>query len=447
MISKILIANRGEIAVRIIRAAREMGIKTVVVYSEADKNSLHVMLADQAIMIGPPPATESYLFYQNILSAAEAVKADAIHPGYGFLSENPLFAEAVEAIGIKFIGPNPSAISKMGNKSIAKETVKKAGVPVVPGSDGVVESFEDAKIIAKEIGYPVLIKASSGGGGRGMRIVYKESDLEDALNFASSEAQKAFGDPSVYIEKYIANPKHIEVQILADKHGNVVHLFERDCSVQRRHQKLIEEAPSSVLTQSQRMEIGNAAVSAARAVNYDSAGTVEFLYDLETKKFYFIEMNTRIQVEHPITELITGVDLIKEQIKIANGEKLSFTQEDIRINGHSIECRINAEDPENDFSPTPGKIEQLILPGGFGVRIDSGVYPGYTIPPYYDSMIAKLIVWGKTRDEAISRMKRALQEFIVEGVKTTVDFHKKVMETKAFVSGEYTTNFVKKFFE
>ncbi len=447
MISKILIANRGEIAVRIIRAAREMGIKTVVVYSEADKNSLHVMLADQAIMIGPPPATESYLFYQNILSAAEAVKADAIHPGYGFLSENPLFAEAVSAIGVKFIGPNPSAISKMGNKSVAKETVKKAGVPVVPGSDGVVESFEDAKTIAKEIGFPVLIKASSGGGGRGMRIVYKESDLEDALNFASNEAQKAFGDPSVYIEKYIANPKHIEVQILADKYGNVVHLFERDCSVQRRHQKLIEEAPSSVLTQSQRMEIGEAAVSAAKAVNYDSAGTVEFLYDLETKKFYFIEMNTRIQVEHPITELITGVDLIKEQIKIANGEKLSFTQEDLKIYGHSIECRINAEDPENDFSPTPGKIEQLILPGGFGVRIDSGVYPGYTIPPYYDSMIAKLIVWGKTRDEAISRMKRALQEFIVEGVKTTVDFHKKVMETKAFVSGEYTTNFVKKFFE
>ncbi len=447
MISKILIANRGEIAVRIIRAAREMGIKTVVVYSEADKDSLPVILADQSIKIGPPPATESYLFYQNILSAAEATGADAIHPGYGFLSENPLFAEAVEAIGVKFIGPNPQAISKMGNKSVAKETVKKAGVPVVPGSEGNIETVEDAKKVSKEIGFPVLIKASAGGGGRGMRIVYKEDDLDDALRFASNEAQKAFGDSSVYIEKFIANPKHIEVQVLADKHGNVVHLFERDCSVQRRHQKLIEEAPSSILTDEQRMEIGASAVRAARSVSYDSAGTVEFLYDLNTGKYYFIEMNTRIQVEHPITEEITGVDLIKEQIKIADGEKLNFQQEDLKIFGHAIECRINAEDPENDFSPTPGRISQLILPGGFGVRIDSGVYPGYTIPPFYDSMVAKLIVWGKTRDDAIMRMKRALEEFIVEGVKTTVNFHKQVMDTKAFRSGQYTTNFVKKFFE
>ncbi len=446
MISKLLIANRGEIAVRIIRAARELGIIPVVVYSEADKDSLPVKIADQSICIGPPPATESYLYYQNILSAAITVSADAIHPGYGFLAENPAFAEACRALNIKFVGPNPLAIRKLGDKATAKKIVKEAGVPVVPGSDGVIKTYEEAIEIAKDIGFPIIIKASAGGGGRGMRIVYREEDLENAFNFAATEAQQAFGDSSVYIEKYIANPKHIEIQILADKHGNVVHLFERDCSVQRRHQKLIEEAPSFVLDEETRQKMGEAAVKAAKAANYDSAGTVEFLYNLETKEFYFIEMNTRIQVEHPITEEITGIDLIKQQIKIAEGEPLEIKQEDIKKYGHCIECRINAEDPSNNFTPTPGKITQFIVPGGPGVRIDSGVYPGYTIPPYYDSMVAKLIVWGKNRKEAISRMKRALREFIVEGIKTTIPFHQEVFKNSTFLSGQYTTHFVDKFF-
>ncbi len=446
MISKLLIANRGEIAVRIIRAARELGIIPVVVYSEADKDSLPVKIADQSICIGPPPATESYLYYQNILSAAITVSADAIHPGYGFLAENPAFAEACRALNIKFVGPNPLAIRKLGDKATAKKIVKEAGVPVVPGSDGVIKTYEEAIEIAKDIGFPIIIKASAGGGGRGMRIVYREEDLENAFNFAATEAQQAFGDSSVYIEKYIANPKHIEIQILADKHGNVVHLFERDCSVQRRHQKLIEEAPSFVLDEETRQKMGEAAVKAAKAANYDSAGTVEFLYNLETKEFYFIEMNTRIQVEHPITEEITGIDLIKQQIKIAEGEPLEIKQEDIKKYGHCIECRINAEDPSNNFTPTPGKITQFIVPGGPGVRIDSGVYPGYTIPPYYDSMVAKLIVWGKNRKEAISRMKRALREFIVEGIKTTIPFHQEVFRNSTFLSGQYTTHFVDKFF-
>ncbi len=446
MISKLLIANRGEIAVRIIRAARELGIIPVVVYSEADKDSLPVKIADQSICIGPPPATESYLYYQNILSAAITVSADAIHPGYGFLAENPAFAEACRALNIKFVGPNPLAIRKLGDKATAKKIVKEAGVPVVPGSDGVIKTYEEAIEIAKDIGFPIIIKASAGGGGRGMRIVYREEDLENAFNFAATEAQQAFGDSSVYIEKYIANPKHIEIQILADKHGNVVHLFERDCSVQRRHQKLIEEAPSFVLDEETRQKMGEAAVKAAKAANYDSAGTVEFLYNLETKEFYFIEMNTRIQVEHPITEEITGIDLIKQQIKIAEGEPLEIKQEDIKKYGHCIECRINAEDPLNNFTPNPGKITQFIVPGGPGVRIDSGVYPGYTIPPYYDSMVAKLIVWGKNRKEAISRMKRALREFIVEGIKTTIPFHQEVFKNSTFLSGQYTTHFVDKFF-
>ena len=446
MISKLLIANRGEIAVRIIRAARELGIIPVVVYSEADKDSLPVKIADQSICIGPPPPTESYLYYQNILSAAITVSADAIHPGYGFLAENPAFAEACRALNIKFVGPNPLAIRKLGDKATAKKIVKEAGVPVVPGSDGVIKTYEEAIEIAKDIGFPIIIKASAGGGGRGMRIVYREEDLENAFNFAATEAQQAFGDSSVYIEKYIANPKHIEIQILADKHGNVVHLFERDCSVQRRHQKLIEEAPSFVLDEETRQKMGEAAVKAAKAANYDSAGTVEFLYNLETKEFYFIEMNTRIQVEHPITEEITGIDLIKQQIKIAEGEPLEIKQEDIKKYGHCIECRINAEDPSNNFTPTPGKIAQFIVPGGPGVRIDSGVYPGYTIPPYYDSMVAKLIVWGKNRKEAISRMKRALREFIVEGIKTTIPFHQEVFKNSTFLSGQYTTHFVDKFF-
>ncbi len=446
MISKLLIANRGEIAVRIIRAARELGIIPVVVYSEADKDSLPVKIADQAICIGPPPATESYLYYQNILSAAITLSADAIHPGYGFLAENPAFAEACRALNIKFVGPNPLAIRKLGDKATAKKIVKEAGVPVVPGSDGVIKTYDEAMEIAREIGFPIIIKASAGGGGRGMRIVYREEDLENAFNFAATEAQQAFGDSSVYIEKYIANPKHIEIQILADKHGNVVHLFERDCSVQRRHQKLIEEAPSFVLDEETRQKMGEAAVKAAKAANYDSAGTVEFLYNLETKEFYFIEMNTRIQVEHPITEEITGVDLIKQQIRIAKGEPLDIKQEDIKRYGHCIECRINAEDPSNNFAPTPGKITQFIVPGGPGVRIDSGVYPGYTIPPYYDSMVAKLIVWGKNRKEAINRMKRALREFIVEGIKSTIPFHQEVFKNSTFLSGQYTTHFIDKFF-
>ncbi len=446
MISKLLIANRGEIAVRIIRAAKELGIKTAVVYSEADKDSLAVKIADQAVCIGPPPATESYLYYQNILSAAITLKADAIHPGYGFLAENAAFAEACRALNIKFVGPNPLAIRKLGDKATAKKIVKEAGVPVVPGSDGIIKTYEKALEVVREIGLPVIIKASAGGGGRGMRIVYREEDLENAFNFAATEALQAFGDASVYIEKYIASPKHIEIQILADKYGNVIHLFERDCSVQRRHQKLIEEAPASILDDKLRSKMGEAAVRAAKAANYDSAGTVEFLFNIETKEFYFIEMNTRIQVEHPITEEITGVDLIKEQIKIAERKLLELKQEDIKKYGHCIECRINAEDPSNNFAPNPGKITQFIVPGGPGIRVDSGVYPGYTIPSYYDSMVAKLIVWGKTRKEAISRMKRALSEFFVEGIKTTIPFHIEVFKNPTFLSGQYTTHFVDKFY-
>jgi len=446
MISKILIANRGEIAVRIIRAAREIGIKTVVVYSQADKDSLAVQLADQTVCIGPPPATESYLFYQNILSAAESLKVDAIHPGYGFLAENASFAEACRAFNIKFIGPNPHAISQLGDKATAKRIVKKAGVPVVPGSDGVITEINEAKKIAKEIGYPIIIKASAGGGGRGMRIVYQEKDLENAFSFAATEAQQAFGNPSVYIEKFIDNPKHIEIQILGDKHKNVVHLFERDCSVQRRHQKLIEESPSPIINEELRAKIGEAAVKAAKAAAYDSAGTVEFLFDTETSEFYFIEMNTRIQVEHPVTEELTGIDLIKCQIKIADGEKIPYKQEDINKKGHCIEFRINAEDPDNNFIPIPGEIKKFIIPGGPGIRIDSGVYQGYKIPPFYDSMVAKLIVKGETRKEAINRAKRALNEFMIEGIKTTIPFHLKVLKTKEFLSGKYSTNFIEKIF-
>lgn len=446
MLSKILIANRGEIAVRIVRAARELGIKSVVVYSEADKNSLAVQIADQAIKIGPPPVQDSYLFYQNILSAALSSRSDAIHPGYGFMAENPAFAEACRAVNLGFVGPHPLAIRKMGDKATAKKIMKEANVPVVPGSDGVVNNFQKARDIGNQIGFPVIIKATAGGGGRGMRIVYEPKDLENAYNFAASEAGSAFGDSRVYIEKFIADPKHIEIQILGDKHGNIIHLFERDCSVQRRHQKLLEESPSEVLDDAVRKLMGEAALKAARAVNYDSAGTIEFIYDINAKAFYFIEMNTRIQVEHPVTEEITGVDLIQQQIKIAGGEKLEFVQDDIKRVGHAIECRINAEDPQRDFAPTPGKIHKLILPGGPGIRVDSGVYSGDTISPYYDSMIAKLIAHGRTRKEAISRMKRALYEFMVEGVKTTIPFHQEVLQNKEFLSGRYTTNFIQKFF-
>jgi acetyl-CoA carboxylase biotin carboxylase subunit len=445
MKSKILIANRGEIAVRIIRAARELGLESIVVYSTADKNSLAVKLADQSVCIGPPPASESYLFYQNILSTALAAKADAIHPGYGFLAENGDFADACRAIKIKFIGPKSSVIRRMGDKAKAKALMKESGIPVVPGSNGIIGSLDSAYEVAEKTGFPIILKASAGGGGKGMRIVNEKKELEKAYNYASTEAQQAFGDSRLYIEKYIASPKHIEVQILGDRHGNVVHLFERDCSIQRRHQKLLEESPSPAIDKNTREKLGEIAVKAAKSVEYDSAGTIEFLYNMETKEFYFMEMNTRIQVEHPISEEITGIDLIKYQIKIVNDEKLDIKQEDIERDGHSIECRINAEDPEKDFNPTPGKITQLIVPGGPGVRIDSGVYPGYTIPPFYDSMVAKLIVWGKNRKEALERMKRALAECYIEGIKTTIPFHKQVMKNKEFLRGHYTTDFVSKF--
>ncbi len=431
---------------RIIRAARELGIETVLVHSTADKDSLAVKLADRSVCIGPPPAAESYLFYQNILAAAQGVKADAIHPGYGFLAENPLFAEACRALRIVFIGPKSNVIRRMGDKAKAKELMKEAGVPVVPGSDGIIDNLEEAHKIVEQIGFPVIIKASAGGGGKGMRIVLEESELEKSYNYAANEAQQAFGDARVYIEKYISAPKHIEVQILGDRHGNAVHLFERDCSIQRRHQKLLEEAPSPLVDKETRLKMGEIAVRAALSVEYDSTGTIEFLYNPRTKDFYFMEMNTRIQVEHPVSEEITGIDLIKYQIRIANGEELDIKQEDIKRTGHAIECRINAEDPDNNFNPNPGQVTQLMVPGGPGVRVDSGVYPGYKIPPYYDSMVAKLITKGGSRKEAIERMKRALDEFCIEGIKTTIPFHKVVLKNKEFLSGRYTTDFVEKFF-
>jgi acetyl-CoA carboxylase biotin carboxylase subunit len=447
MISKILIANRGEIAVRIIRAAKELGLETVLVYSQADEDSLGVRMADHSVCIGPPPAAESYLFYQNIISAALAVKVDAIHPGYGFLAENWQFADACRAMKIRFIGPRSNVIRQMGDKARAKSLMKESGVPVVPGSDGIIETLDRAYEVVEETGYPVILKASAGGGGKGMRIVCEKKELENAFNSASTEAQQAFGDSRMYLEKYIAGPKHIEVQVLGDKHGNVVHLFERDCSIQRRHQKLVEEAPSAGLDDETREKMGEIAVKAAQAVGYDSAGTIEFLFDIETRKFYFMEMNTRIQVEHPVSEAITGIDLIKYQFRIANDEKLDIGQGDIRRHGHSLECRINAEDPERDFSPSPGTIRQLIVPGGPGVRVDSAVYPGYTIPPFYDSLVAKLITWGIDRRETVERMKRALDEFCLEGIKTTIPFHKEVMRNKEFLSGQYTTDFVSKFMQ
>ena len=441
---KILIANRGEIAIRVIRAAHELGLETVAVYSEADREALFVRYADQAVCIGPPPLAESYLYYQNILAAAKSTGADAIHPGYGFLSENASFAEACRVLNIVFIGPQPMAIRKMGDKAMAKKIMREAGVPVVPGSEGILASFAEAKSLAEDIGYPVIIKASAGGGGRGMRIVAEKKELENAYNSAVNEAQKAFGDASVYLEKFIRDPKHIEIQVLGDKHGRVVHLFERDCSVQRRHQKLLEEAPSPVLDESLRADMSAIAVRAAQSVRYDSVGTIEFIYDIKKKEFYFIEMNTRIQVEHPVTEMITQIDLIKHQILVASGEPLSLTQDQIHKSGHAIECRINAEDPENNFLPQAGSLSQFIVPGGPGVRVDSGVFPGYAIPPYYDSMIAKLIVWGETRKDAVARMKRALREFIVEGVKTTIPFHLQIMQNKDFLKGAYTTSFINK---
>lgn len=441
MFQKILIANRGEIAVRVIRACRELGIRSVAVYSEADRDALHVKLADEAYCIGPTSSKDSYLNMASIMSVATKVGVDAIHPGYGFLAENADFAEICSACNITFIGPDPDAITKMGDKSTAKETMRLAGVPTVPGTDGLIEDIESAIKTAREIGYPVMVKATAGGGGRGMRVAVDDEDLEKAIRQAQNEAKTAFGNPGVYLEKFVEGPRHVEIQIMADKFGNTVYLGERDCSIQRRHQKLIEEAPSPALSEELRRQMGEAAVAAAKAVNYHGAGTVEFLLD-KYGKFYFMEMNTRIQVEHPVTEMVTGIDLIKEQILVAAGQPLSFTQEDIKLDGWAMECRINAENPARNFMPSPGKISNYLAPGGFGVRVDSAAYAGYTIPPYYDSMIAKLIVWGKTRQEAIDRMKRALSEFVVEGIATTIPFHLKVMDHDVFVSGHFDTKFL-----
>jgi len=446
MIQKILIANRGEIALRIVRACRELGVKSLAVYSEADVQSLHVQLADEAICIGGPKSSDSYLKADRIIAAAEIADVDAIHPGFGFLSENAEFAEQCETCNIKFIGPPSSAIRKMGDKAVAKETVKRAGVPVVPGSDGPVANETDAIKLARSIGYPVIIKAVSGGGGRGMRIAHNDVSFAKELHVAKNEAEKAFGDGSVYIEKFIEKPRHIEFQILADEHGNMVHLGERDCSVQRRHQKLIEEAPSPFLMTrpALREEMGRAAIKAAKAADYQNAGTVEFLVDAEGN-FYFIEMNTRIQVEHPVTEEVTGIDLIKQQILIANGERLSFRQEDITFDRHAIECRINAEDPARNFIPSPGTIGLYYSPGGHGVRVDSHAYSGYQIPPYYDSMIGKLICYGKTREIAIERTYRALSEYLIRGIKTTIPLHKAIMMDPVFKEGKATTAYMEDF--
>ena len=445
MIKKVLIANRGEIAVRIIRAAKEMGIRTVAVYSEADKDALHVKMADQAVCIGPAPSNKSYLVYQNLLGAAEATKSDAIHPGYGFLAENADFADACKALDIEFIGPNSDSIRGMGDKATARKTMTAAGVPIIPGSKDIIKTDKEAIEVAKNVGYPVIIKASAGGGGKGMRVVKEEKDLVNNFHLASNEALASFKNPDVYIEHYVENPRHVEVQILGDKHGNVIHLFERDCSVQRRHQKLIEEAPSPALDEKTRMAMGAAAIKAAKAVNYHSAGTIEFLLDSKGD-FFFMEMNTRVQVEHPVTELITGVDIIREQFLVASGEKLSITQEEVRHTGHAIECRINAENTEKNFAPNPGKVTKYIVPGGFGVRVDSAVYQDYTILPFYDSMVAKLIVHGKDRIDAINRMKRALNEFVIEGVTTTIPFHLRVLDHKAVIEGNFDTSFIEKYF-
>lgn len=439
MIKKILIANRGEIALRIIRTSREMGIKTVAVYSDADKDSLHVRFADEAVCIGAPVSKESYLNIPRILSAAAITNADAIHPGYGFLAENAEFAEICIDSNLNFIGPLPNMITSMGNKSLAKDTMRDAGVPVVPGSDGVVTSVEEAKELVKKIGVPVMIKASAGGGGKGMRIVREENEVENAFVTAKAEAESSFGNDDVYIEKFVDKPRHIEIQILGDKYGNVISLGERDCSVQRRHQKLIEESPSPFIDDVVRDKMSKAAILGAKSVNYLGAGTIEFLVDAK-KNFYFMEMNTRIQVEHPVTEEITEMDLIREQIRIANGEKLS--KKKIRMFGHSIECRINAEDPENNFRPSPGLVTAFNSPGGNGVRVDTHCYTGYRIPPYYDSMIGKLITYAPTRNEAIKKMSRALDEFIIEGIKTTIPFHQMIMQNEKFLSNDYDTGFI-----
>ena len=442
MFKKILIANRGEIAMRLIRTCKEMGIRTVAVYSKADEESLHVRFADEAVCIGPASSAESYLKSANIIAAAEITNADAIHPGYGFLSENSKFSKICQEHKIKFIGASPEMIDKMGDKASAKATMKKAGVPTIPGSEGIVDSLEDAQKIAQKIGYPIMLKATAGGGGKGMRIVPKAKDLLKAWEDARQESKASFDNDDMYIEKFIENPRHIEIQIIGDSKGEAAHLSERDCSIQRRHQKLIEETPSPFMTEKLRNEMGEAAVKAAKAVKYEGAGTIEFLVD-KNRKFYFMEMNTRIQVEHPITEQVIDYDLIREQIKIANGEAISG--KNYFPNLCSIECRINAEDPFNDFMPNPGRILNLHLPGGHGIRIDTHVYSGYIIPPHYDSMIAKLITTAQTREEAINKMQRALDEFLIEGVNTTIPFHQKVMAHPKFLSGKYTTKFMDTF--
>ncbi len=445
MFKKVLIANRGEIAVRIIRACREIGIPTVAIYSQADANSLHVRLATEAYCIGPAQSAKSYLSIPAIISAALVSGADAIHPGYGFMSERADFAEICEKHGIKFIGPTAEAMRKMGDKATARKTMIENNVPVTPGT-GILKTPEEVKEFAKKAGYPIILKATAGGGGKGMRIVRSDAEVETNMNLCQSEAQNFFGNPDVYAEKYLENPRHIEVQILGDQYGNVVHLGERDCSIQRRHQKLLEEAPSPAIDEATRKEMGAAAVRAAKAIHYEGAGTCEFLLDHDGK-WYFMEMNTRIQVEHCVTEMISNVDLVREQIMVASGEPLDFTQDDIVLRGHAIECRINAENPEKDFMPNPGQITGYVTPGGFGVRVDSHVYQDYKIPPYYDSMIGKLICWGRTRNEARRRMYRALKEYVITGVETTIPFHQDIIEDPVFMSGNFNTGFIEDFYK
>ena len=441
MFNKILIANRGEIAIRIMRACRELGIKTAAVYSTADKSALHAQIADEAICIGPAASKDSYLNTKSIIAACEVTGADALHPGFGFLSENADFARLCDKCGITFIGPTPKTMDEMGDKAHARQTMIDAGVPVIPGSDGIVPDIDTAKKICREIGYPVMVKATAGGGGRGIRMVENETDLEAKFAEAQAEASACFGNGDLYIEKFIVNPRHIEIQLLADNYGNVVHLGERDCSLQRRNQKVLEESPSPIMTDELREKMGAAAVAAAKACGYRNAGTIEFLVDKD-RNFYFMEMNTRIQVEHPVTEFVTGIDLVKAQIRVASGEKLWFTQDDVKVNGHAIECRINAEDPRSNFRPCPGTIKSIHVPGGFNVRIDSAAYAGYEIPPYYDSMIAKLIVKGENREEAISKMRVALSEFIIDGVETNIDFHLRLIRNENFERGEFDNGFL-----
>jgi len=445
MLKKVLVANRGEIAVMVIRACRELGIPTVAIYSQADAESLHVRLATDSYCIGPAPSSKSYLDISRIMAAASVSGADAIHPGYGFLSERADFAEMCEQSGIKFIGPSSEAMKKMGDKATARKTMIENDVPVTPGT-GIVKTTEEVKTFANKVGYPVILKATAGGGGKGMRVCRNDEDVDTNMPLCQSEAQNFFGNPDVYCEKFLENPRHIEVQILGDSYGNVIHLGERDCSIQRRHQKLLEEAPSPAIDEATRKEMGAAAVRAAKAINYEGAGTCEFLLDHDGK-WYFMEMNTRVQVEHCVTEMISRVDIVREQIRVASGEKLSYTQDEVQLRGHAIECRINAENPDKDFMPCPGKIDGYFAPGGFGIRVDSHVYPGYSIPPYYDSMIGKLICWGETRNEARRRMYQALKEYVVTGIATTIPFHQGIIEDEVFISGKFNTGFIEDYYK